>query len=119
MSAATIESTPKTLDANGVSRILAGYLCMLEPAHGCADEAGSAIAAIFEQEAQEIVELSAAKADDAYSGLLLNYGATFGISAAIATMESAPQEALSRIAELVSELRSDMRERIAVIQARG
>ncbi len=111
-------SNPKILFSD-VSRILTGYLCMLEPAHGCADEAGSAIGAIFEQEALEIVELSAVKADDAYSGLLLYYGVTFGISAALATMESAPQEALSRIAELVSELRSDMRERIAVIQARG
>src|SRR5580704_12181866 len=105
----TTLSNPKTLDANGVSQILTGYLCMLEPAHGCDDEAGSAVAAIFEQEAQELVKFGAAKADDAYSGLLLNYGVTFGISAAIATMESAPQEALSRIAELVSELRSDMR----------
>jgi hypothetical protein len=84
-------STPKTLDSSGVSRILAGYLCMIEPKDGCnVDEPGSAIAAIFTQEAKELNKYVAAKADDAYPGLLLSYGVTFGISAALATMESPP-----------------------------
>ena len=110
----TTLSNPKTLDADDVSRILTNYLCVIGDTDDTADPADVALGQILKLEAEELVELSGE--DDIYPTLLLSYGVAFGISATFAVLQAPPQEALEQVAQLVSELKADMRDRIDPIR---